>query len=274
MRLPTAKLPDGTRVHCVRRAEAQVLDHHIHGYLDHGITLSDGDTVFDVGANIGLMGVRACQKHPRVQVYAFEPVPTIYEACRRNAQDHGPGRFHVFNVGLSAQPGEARFTWYPNAPALSTARPEDWEADPQAWTEAVRGQLRAMPAEMWWARWVPTLLLPVVAWFLKQGAVNVVCPLRTLSSVLETESIERIDLLKIDCEGFELDVLQGIDPAHWDRISQVVVEVHDHDGRADAVEQLLRSHGLSHVVREQEAAFVDTQLVNLYARRASAEPSA
>ena len=107
-----------------------------------------------------------------------------------------------------------------------------------------------------------------------EGAINVVCPLRTLSSVLETESIERIDLLKIDCEGFELDVLQGIEPKHWDRISQVVVEVHDHDGRADAVEQLLRSHGLSHVVREQEAAFVDTQLVNLYARRALAEASA
>ncbi len=153
---------------------------------------------------------------------------------------------------------------------LQPARPEDWENDPQAWTEAVRGQLRAMPADMWWARWVPGFLLPLVAWFLKQGAVDVVCPLRTLSSVLDDESIDSIDLLKIDCEGFELDVLHGIRDDHWNRISQVVVEVHDQDGRADVVEQLLRAHGLSHVVREQEAAFVDTRLVNLFARRAAA----
>jgi len=271
LRLPTTTLADGTRVHCVRRAEARVLDHHIHGYLDHGITVSEGDVVFDVGANIGLMGVRACQRHQQVQVYAFEPVPTIYEACRRNAEAHGPGRFQVFNVGLSAQPGEARFTWYPNAPALSTARPEDWEADPGAWTEAVRGQLRAMPAEMWWARLVPGFLLPVVAWFLKQGAVNVVCPLRTLSSVMDEQKIDRIDLLKIDCEGFELDVLQGVRDEHWSRIAQVVVEVHDHDQRADTVEALLRSHGLTHIVREKEEAFVETALVNLYARREAPE---
>jgi FkbM family methyltransferase len=272
-RLPTTRLSDGTRVHCVRRAEARVLDHHVQGYLEHGITVSDGDIVFDVGANIGLMGVRACQRHEDVQVYAFEPVPTIFEACRRNAETHGVGRFHVFNVGLSATPGEARFTWYPNAPALSTARPEDWETDPGAWREAVRGQLRAMPADMWWARLVPGFMLPIVAWFLKQGAVEVVCPLRTLSSVLDDQSIERIDLLKIDCEGFELDVLQGIRSEHWDRVGQVVVEVHDQQGRADTVEALLRSHGLRHIVREKEAAFVETELINLYARRTAPEVS-
>ena len=248
-----------------------MLDHHIHGYLDHGITVSDGDVVFDVGANIGLMGVRACQRHDRVTVYAFEPVPTIFEACRQNAQRHGAGRFHVFNVGLSDAPGEARFTWYPNAPALSTARPEDWEADPAAWTEAVRGQLRAMPPDMWWARMVPGILLPFVAWFLKRGAVDVVCPLKTLSTVLDDEGVERIHLLKIDCEGFELDVLKGIRDDHWTCIDQVVVEVHDHDGRADTVEALLRQHGLHHIVREQEEAFVETALVNLYARRAVPE---
>lgn len=269
--MPTTTLADGTRVHCVRRAEARVLDHHVFGYLDHGIEVNDGDVVFDVGANIGLLGVRACQKHPDVQVYAFEPVPTIFDACRRNAADHGPGRFRVFNVGLSNANGEARFTWYPNAPALSTARPEDWEADPNAWKEAVRGQLRAMPDDMWWARLVPGFMLPVVAWGLRLGAVDVVCPLRTLSAVIDDETIDRIDLLKIDCEGFELDVLQGIRDDHWPRIRQVVVEVHDQDGRADTVARLLERHGLSHIVREKEDAFVDTALVNLYASRVAPE---
>jgi FkbM family methyltransferase len=273
VRLPTTALADGTTVHCLRRAEARVLDHHVQGYLEHGIDVSDGDVVFDVGANIGLLGVRACQRHPGVKVYAFEPVPPIFEACRRNAEQHGGGRFRVFNVGLSSAAGEARFTWYPNAPALSTARPEDWEGDPHAWREAVRGQLKAMPEEMWWARLVPGVMLPAVAWFLRRGAVDVVCPLRTLSSVVEDENIDRIDLLKIDCEGFELDVLEGIRDEHWPRVQKVVVEVHDHDGRADTVAALLRKHGLSRIVREKEDAFAATALINLYASRPPEEPS-
>jgi hypothetical protein len=37
----------------------------------------------------------------------------------------------------------------------------------------------------------------------------------------------RIDLLKVDVEGEELAVLQGLDTAGWQRVQQVVVEVHD-----------------------------------------------
>jgi FkbM family methyltransferase len=41
------------------------------------------------------------------------------------------------------------------------------------------------------------------------------CELRTLSDALRSESIERVDLLKIDVEKAELDVLAGIDDADW-----------------------------------------------------------
>jgi hypothetical protein len=30
-------LQDGTRIHCVRKPEAKMLDHHVEGYLKHGI---------------------------------------------------------------------------------------------------------------------------------------------------------------------------------------------------------------------------------------------
>ncbi len=266
-RLVVATLSDGTKVHCLQRAEARVLDHHVQGYLAHGIEISDGDTVFDVGANIGLLGVRACLAHPSVKVFAFEPVPSIFAACKKNAETHGQGRFFCYNVGLSAEAGEARFTWFPRAPALSTARPEDWEADPTAWKKAVRGQLDAMPPDMWWARLVPNFLLGPVSTYLRGGAENVVCPLRTVSSVIDEAAVEKVDLLKIDCEGFELDVLRGIRDDHWPRVRKVVVEVHDVGGRADTVAALLQRHGLTDIVREKEEAFVETALVNLYASR-------
>ena len=54
--------------------------------------------------------------------------------------------------------------------------------------------------------------------------------LRTISSVMRDEGVEQIDLLKIDAERSEWDILQGIEPADWSKIKQVVMEVHDQEG--------------------------------------------
>jgi hypothetical protein len=59
-------------------------------------------------------------------------------------------------------------------------------------------------------------------------------------------------LLKVDVEGDELNVLLGIDAAHWPMIRQVVVEVHDVDGRLHDVCRLLRGVGYTSVVSEQQ----------------------
>ena len=71
------------------------------------------------------------------------------------------------------------------------------------------------------------------------------CAVRTLSSILDDEysDIERIDLLKIDVEGSELLVLRGISKAHMKLIQQLVLEVHDVDGRLAEVLELLTMSG-------------------------------
>ena len=71
---------------------------------------------------------------------------------------------------------------------------------------------------------------------------------RSLSCVLWGEGgvldgDQRVDLLKIDVEGDELQALQGIEARHWDRVAQVALEVHDVDGRLGAVEALLEARG-------------------------------
>ena len=51
-------LYDKTPIYCIIPTEAYVLDEHIKGYLDHGIIVKENDTVIDVGANIGVLGIR------------------------------------------------------------------------------------------------------------------------------------------------------------------------------------------------------------------------
>ena len=50
-------LIDGTKINCISSTEAQMLYEHISGYLNNDIQISKGDTVLDVGANIGIFGI-------------------------------------------------------------------------------------------------------------------------------------------------------------------------------------------------------------------------
>ena len=66
------------------------------------------------------------------------------------------------------------------------------------------------------------------------------------------DSAEAVDLLKVDVEGEELNVLRGLDDEAWTRVRQVVLEVHDVDGRVAAVEALLASRGFETRVEDDD----------------------
>jgi FkbM family methyltransferase len=262
----TVTLSDGTEVHCLQRFEALAMDQHVCGYLKHGIEARPGDVVLDVGANIGLFALRVAQRCQQdVTIYAFEPIPEIAEVLRRNVSDCAEGRVEVLEYGLSRQRGSAEFTYFYNSPGLSTAEPGLWTSDPGALEKTVRGGVRKPP--VWWGRFIPTALSGVIARRLLKRSRTVTCELRTVSDVLEEHGIERVDLLKMDIEGGELDVLLGIAADDWPKVRQVVTEVHDIDGRLETVISLLKENGLTRMVVDQEPFFADTWLYNVYARR-------
>jgi hypothetical protein len=49
---------------------------------------------------------------------------------------------------------------------------------------------------------------------------------RTLSSVIREQGITSVDYLKIDVEGSEISVLDGIEEMHWHIFKQIAVEAH------------------------------------------------
>ena len=72
---------------------------------------------------------------------------------------------------------------------------------------------------------------------------------------------------ELRAEGAELAALQGIEARHWPLVRSVVAEVHDVDGRLDAMRDLLSRNGLTRCVTEKEAGFEHTPMINLYATR-------
>ncbi|MBN4002012.1 amino acid adenylation domain-containing protein [Nostoc sp. LPT] len=97
------ELPNGMMIAHLNKTETEFLYQEIfteQSYLQHGITLDEGDCIFDVGANIGLFSLFAAQACPKVKIYAFEPIPPVFELLRLNAELYNLDA-KVFNIGLS-----------------------------------------------------------------------------------------------------------------------------------------------------------------------------
>ncbi|MEJ6589570.1 MAG: FkbM family methyltransferase [Crocinitomicaceae bacterium] len=260
-------LNDGTPIFCLRKPETKMLDHHVEGYLQNGIAIDENDVVFDVGANVGVFGLRAIQKAKNVRAYCFEPIPDIFSVLKKNAEVHGQGRIHTFQLGISDTSEKAMFTYFPNTPALSTLHPEEWDKDPKAFSRAVKGTMKNPPDGMKWMKLIPPIFSGLIAKFLVKGKKLVECNLVTLSSIIEKEQVEKIDLLKIDCEGAEWSVLKGISDEHWPKIKSVVVEVHDIDHRLEKIKKMLNEKGFSRLHHEREIGLEDSVMFNLFALR-------
>ena len=95
------------------------------------------------------------------------------------------------------------------------------------------------------------------------------CRLRRLTDVLREEEVKRVDLLKIDVQRAEWDVLQGLEAEDWERIGQVVLEVHDWEGgsgRAAEIRELLQQKGYEVTVAQDEL-LEGTDRYNVYGVR-------
>ncbi len=225
----------------------------------HGIALRDGACVFDVGANIGFFTLFVQQIWQNSRVFAFEPIPTIFETLRVNTSlyEKPEGDTKLFQCGLAETSGEVEFTFYPNSTSQS-GRYGD-EADEREVLRSIIGNAKP-EADTQNDQYLDALVESRV------NGEKIVCRLRTLSEIIREEHIECIDLLKIDVEKSELDVLAGIAADDWEKIQQIVIEAHDIDGHLARLVQLLRDRGYQ-VVAEQDDYLNGSSLYNVYASR-------
>ena len=259
------RLPNGMTVVPQSRVEAEhfyedLFEKRI--YLRHGISLSPGDCVLDVGGNIGMFALYASRAAAGGRIYTFEPAPPLFARLRANLALNAADVV-AFNHGIAEAERTARFTFYPNSSGMSSFYPDAEEERDilRLMMEHRRreggeglGDLMEHTEELLDWRFQP---------------VEMTCRLRPLSAVIREEGIERVDFLKIDVQKAEMDVLRGIDDEHWPMIRQVVMEVHDLDGRLEAVRRLLEARGFR-VSWEQDDVLEGSILYNLFALRETA----
>jgi FkbM family methyltransferase len=255
-------LPDGTAVAHLNRNETEYIYREVfvlQAYLRHGITVRDGDCIVDAGANIGLFTVFASRLASDLRILAFEPNPSAFECLRANAATCGAD-VTCLPVGLSRENKLAELTSFAGLSLLSGLYADaTTERDVvKTYVENQRGQSHddRIAAEI--GQLIDERL----------QATTVAVELKTLSRVIAEQSIDRIDLLKINVEKSELDVLLGLSEADWTRIRQLVIEV-DTSENLLPIEDLLKRHGFE-VAVEQDELLRRTDLCYVYASRHSA----
>jgi FkbM family methyltransferase len=264
-------LPNGTKIFHLRQEEVPILYEQIQEYFRNGVELHEGDIVFDVGANIGLFALWVYQQcKTNVSVYAFEPIPAIFEVLHSNAQRFDSEKIKCFPYGLSQESKSVEFAYHPNATALSSAYDDDLPELRNQLKQSVLRNLKDAPPSVRWLRFFPTFWQSLIIDNKLDRAFQVeqvTCQLKTLSEVIREHNVQQIDLLKVDVERSELDVFLGIEEQDWSKIKQIVVEVHNKDHRVEKITDLFKKHGLSKITIEQEPIFKGSDIFNLYALR-------
>ncbi len=157
--------------------------------------LSPRDVCVDIGASIGYFTVLASRLVGQEgHVYAFEPAPEAYAALRRNVELNG-----LSNV---------------TAQAIAVGAAEGVETLYDPWVVSNVGA-----ASM--------LREPDAATHERRSREPVSVPVRPLGALVAESDLRRARLIKIDVEGYEIEVLRGLEPVYERGAGPaIVVEVH------------------------------------------------
>ncbi|HEX2533801.1 MAG TPA: FkbM family methyltransferase [Chitinophagaceae bacterium] len=158
--------------------------------------------VFDIGANTGIYSLLTKAMNRKAEVHAFEPVSRVYQKLVHNSELN-QYNIHCVNKALSNNTG--------------TALLYDNDADHEySATLSQHG-----PVPLTHTKEVATI---------------------TLDDYIEQNGIQRIDLMKIDVEGFEPEVLQGF--ARYIRVFRpaILIEILE-DAVGAQVEALVEGNG-------------------------------
>lgn len=155
----------------------------------------EGDTVIDIGANIGWYTTlfASCVGESGV-VLAIEPIPSTFDVLRQNLKlNHNEANVKLFHGVCSDSIGELEVHYFPTLhPGLASSRPIG-----------------------------------------DQPSVTFVVPATTVDNLIQLNQLDHITMMKIDVEGAELSVLKGsLNALRNGLVESLLIEANDERSEA------------------------------------------
>lgn len=217
-------LPDPRMLGIARVCENEVFRDR--RYCRTGFEIRPGDTVVDVGANIGMFTLWAAPLCRPGRLLAVEPSP-VCEVLRDNVERNGLDNVVVVPAALGEDGVELELVYYPGLNGLTHA------------SDMSQSRL---------GQWV-------LHWFVdrdRRPATKIRVPCQSLGTLLDEAGIQRVDYLKLDCEGGEYGILETLREEDWNRIDKIAMEFHELNSsqRVARLTRLLEQQGFRTLVRK------------------------
>jgi FkbM family methyltransferase len=170
-------------------------------------------------------------QEPTSKVYAFEPTPDSFRLLQENVAMSGRRNVQAEPVAIWSTSGQIAIDTSPGEAVQFISR--------EAGSQPAAGQVRVESI--------------------------------TLAEAFERFEIERVDLLKMDCEGAEYTILFSSPPEILQKVQRIVMEYHDNAGPRTHKDLERFLHEQGYQVRSFPNA-VHSYLGYLYAERTAAAP--
>jgi len=151
--------------------------------------------IYDLGANVGVSSLFFASLFPKATIYGFEPLPENFEVCSLNYRGI-PNPSQIFPWAIGSKSGQAIFDCKNDSRG---GRLESTHQDPNLQTVA-------------------------------QIQVKIV----SIADLIDKEGLPPPDFLKIDVEGAEYDVLEGL-AVYADSVGSIYLETHGDNLRCDCI---------------------------------------
>lgn len=174
-------------------------------------SLPSNPVIVDVGANAGFFIIQLLSKIEKGMVYAYEPIQANVDTFRSAVRENYKLQQCVQLFPLAVT-GEA-------TSCLELFAEEDVK------TQVVASRF---------------------ADFDQNNTHKLIVPCISLGEIIEQNNLDRIDLLKLDCEGSEYDIIYNTSPGLLQRVHRMWIEVHNVDqenNNIESIEPYLQSLG-------------------------------
>lgn len=169
------------------------------------LTESKPLTVIDIGANVGYFSLFMLSRFKGARVYAFEPIGMNFKLLKQYKEENPNLAFTVVNQAVAGQQGTVVLNYDAGDQFTTSASIFDNKTEPD----------------------------------------QVEVQSTTLEAILKKNRLNKIDFLKLDCEGSEYDIVYGAPSEVLDKVSVIALETHKGtktNENRDALANYLKQH--------------------------------
>jgi FkbM family methyltransferase len=170
-------------------------------YFRENFQIRPGDTVLDIGANMGLFTLWAAPQACEGRVVAVEPSRVI-DCLSYNIRANRLRNVTAVPVAVGSDGSQLELIEYPGFNLVS---------HPSGMGPALL------------TRW----LILLRYFHVQTPTVRRSAPCQSLGTLMDEYGLRTVNFLKVDCEGAEYEMFRTLAPEHWKRIERVAMEFHE-----------------------------------------------